>query len=327
MSDKYIPGGSKIIIEAPSGFRFSCTKFETDDGLSNTTTCYVKGSGRNIAEFTIDSQDPKQPHTQFALFVRVENPEFTPLANYWKFNIVSPLGRSIDLREKVHGFDITGTVEVTVNPLHPFLGQTNPLRVTFVPSTIMNQADEGNELVLNAPGGYIFPRNCTGFYLRLTQQPAIPSATEGAYPTRFTFPPPGIECIGFDNNTVVIRMPDDSGLSNRHSGGLLRNNYTLEVDVLNPKALPDAQPVWTFITRVRNTAGMRIVDANTTIDGFEPFRDGQGKKIVLKPLVPINMDESTAPCRFSMPLTLPLLFLVHTCWASGRPRYESSFSM
>merc|ERR1711966_287396 len=225
MSDKFIPGGSKIIIEAPSGFIFTCAFFRTDDGLSNTTTCYVKA--RNRAEFTIDSQDPKQPQTPFRLYVRVQNPEFTPQKNVWNFNIISPLGRSIDIRDNVYGFDITGRVRVNILPLFPYLGQNNPLRINFVPSTIMNQADEGNELVVTGPKDYLFGKNCSGNYLRITTAPDE-IADPAGYPSRFAFPPPGMTCLGFDNSTVVIRMPSDSGLSNQHLGGLLKNNYTLE---------------------------------------------------------------------------------------------------
>lgn len=296
MSDKFIPGGSKISIVAPNGFIFDCGSFQTDDGLANTTTCYVKFSQQNVAEFTIDTQDPKQPQSKFRLFVNVFNPEFTPQTNVWSFNIISPLGHSIDKRDNVHGFDITGQVQTSIMPLFPYLGQINPLRVNFVPSTIMNQADEGNELVVTAPSTYLFSKNCTGFHLRLTVQPDI-LEDEAGYPSQFSFPPVGIQCIGFDNSTVVVRMPEKTGLSNRHAAGLLKNNYTLELDVLNPVNHSEDN-TWSFVTRVRNPSGQRIVDANRTLRGFQ-----------LQELVPLNLDESAAP-RSSLPLAalaLPLL--------------------
>lgn len=274
MSDKYIPGGSKIEILAPNGFIFTCAFFRTDGGLSNTTTCYVKKKTK--AEFTLDSQDPKAPQTPFRLFVNVFNPEFTPQQNLWSFNIISPLGRSIDIRDNVHGFDITGTVAVNIVPLFPYLGQTNPLRIDFVPSTIMNQADDGNELVVTAPATYLFSKNCTGFKLRLTTLTDVVADPAG-YPTRFTFPPPGVECIGFDNSTVVVRMPE--------AGGLLKNNYTLEVDILNP-VNHTQDNTWSFLTRVRNPTGQRLVDANRTLEGFQ-----------MQNLVPLNLDESAAQPR------------------------------
>jgi len=309
MSDKAIPGGSKIVITAPNGFIFTCAFFRTDEGLANTTTCYVKG--KNVAEFTLDSQDPKLPQTPFRLLVRVFNPEFTPQSNKWSFNIISPLGASIDIRDNVHGFDITGKVQVHVKSLFPYLGQTNPLRVVFVPSTIMNQADEGNELVITAPSTYLFNRNCTGFYLRLTVE-TDSIADPAGYPSRFTFPPPGMQCIGFDNSTVVIRMPEKSGLSNRLKigpGGLLKNNYTVEIDVLNPQN-HSTDNSWSFVTRVRNPAGQRIVDANRTLDGF-----------MLQYLAPLNLDESAARPRFSLPLSGGAVVLpVLVAGLAGRPR-------
>jgi len=280
MSDKYIPGGSKIEIKAPNGFIFTCVFFRTDEGLSNTTTCYVKQP--NVSEFTIDSQDPKQPQTPFRLFVNVFNPEFTPQDNWWSFNIISPLGRSIDIRDKVPGFDITGTVDTYIVPTFAFLGESNPLRVEFIPSTIMNQADEGNELVLTAPEGYIFTQNCSGFYLRLTNEQDAAPAQTGGYSATYSFPPQGMECIGYDNASVTVRLPNGAGL--------LRNSYTLEVDVNNPGYHPNGTNEWSFITRVRNTdLGERIVDANRTLPGFQ-----------LQKLLAVSTDESSAPRRFSL---------------------------
>jgi hypothetical protein len=172
MSDKYIPGGSKIIITAPLGFQFLCARFRTDDGLSNTTTCYVQQTKTNVAEFTIDSQDPKEPNSPFKLFVSVSNPEFTPQNNWWSFEIRSPLGVSFDIRDVVPSFDITGRVLVDIQATFPYVGNSNLLKIVFVQSTILNQADEGNEIVVTAPAGYTFPRNCTGFLFQLSNPPS-----------------------------------------------------------------------------------------------------------------------------------------------------------
>ncbi|CAK9029442.1 Pentatricopeptide repeat-containing protein [Durusdinium trenchii] len=147
MSDKYIPGGSKIEITAPNGFIFTCAFFSTDDGLANTTTCYVREL--NIAEFTMDTSDPLQPNSPFRLFVFVSNPEFTPQQNYWNFRIISPLAKTLDMRDYVQSFDITGRLEVDIQATFPYFGQINPLRIVFTQSTILNQADIGNELVLD----------------------------------------------------------------------------------------------------------------------------------------------------------------------------------
>mmetsp|Transcript_104385 Transcript_104385/g.164729 ORF Transcript_104385/g.164729 Transcript_104385/m.164729 type:complete len:2315 (-) Transcript_104385:164-7108(-) len=275
MSDKHIPGGSTIQITAPVGYEFTCAFFRTDEGLSATTTCGTRAPNR--AEFVIDTQDPKAPRSPFRLYVRAFNPEFTPQVNEWAFNILSPLKRSIDIRDKVTGFDITGRISpVNISATFPYLGEMNPLRIEFLPSTIMNQADNGNELFITAPPNYIFYKNCTGFYLRTTQTTTTQADTSG-YPSSFVFPPPGIKCEGFDNEQVLITLPDGAGL--------LRNRYLLELEVYNPPGFNYSviNNQWSFITRVRNSEVLRIVDANRSINGFE-----------LQPLVPLNLDESAA---------------------------------
>lgn len=264
MSDKYILGGSKVYIEAPEGFVFTCAYFRTDPGLSNTTTCLIPNINRpNRVEFTLDSQDPKAPNSPFTIYVYVTNPEFTPQANYWSFEIKSPLGRPIDIREFIPGFDITDDVFVSINPTFPYLGQTNKLEVVFQQNTIMNQADTGNELVLTGPSGYVFPENCTQMFLRLTNMLDAGPMTSSGYAETFTFPPPGMECMGFGNSTLVVRLPNGAGL--------LKNNYTLEIDVENPPFQLNGTTVneWQFMTRVRNTDGQRLVDANRRVEGFE----------------------------------------------------------
>jgi len=280
MSDKAIPGGSKIRIMAPMGFAFSCIFFATDDGLSNTTTCIVLGTLKDIAEFTIDSADPKKPNSPFRLYVYLSNPEFTPLPNDWKFEIRGPLNQHIDVHNGCCGFDITGNIAATITAGFPFLDQINPLRVQFVISTILNQADPGNQLVITAPHGYFFPSNCTGFTLAHSHQPDAASLDE-LYPT-YTFPPAGILCRGFRNATLVIEMP--------YGAGLLKNNYTMTVDVTNPGYYPNGTGEWSFITRVRNDAiGEKIVDSNIQLPGF-----------TLRGLSPLVTLENAAPHRFSL---------------------------
>lgn len=272
MSDKYIPGGSKIEITAPHGFGFTCAFFSTDAGLAITTTCYVRMP--NIAEFTMDTSDPKQPNSPFRLFVYASNPEFTPQQNYFNFRIISPLADVLDMRDFVWSFDITGRIEVDIQATFNYFGQINPLRIVFRQSTILNQADIGNELVLSGPDGFIFPTNCTeGFRLRLSNSVEQPTTNRG-YDIGFVFPPEGMTCRGYDNATVSVRFPDGAGL--------LRNNYTLEVDVSNPGYVPNST-TWSFITRVRNEEGEKIVDANRTLDGFG-----------LVELLPMRTDEGSA---------------------------------
>jgi hypothetical protein len=290
-SDKYIPGGSTIKIRGPYGFLFTCRFFRTDAGLASTTTCFRRLNEPNIVIFTIDSQDPKAPESPFRLFVRVANPEFTPQQNYWGFDIVSPLGKFIDIRDNVSSFDITGTVRVEILPSSPYLGEDNRLQIEFEQSTILNQADNGNEVVVTAPIGYTFPTNCTGFFMRLSNPKDVEPEDDDGYPATYSFPPPGIKCMGFDNRTVVIRLPNGKGL--------LRSKYMLEVDVQNPGYQPNTSNAWEFITRVRNPeTGQRIVDANRTLGGF-----------LLVELVPLRKDEDAAHSRFSMVARLLSMFL------------------
>jgi hypothetical protein len=61
VSEKYIPGGSNIIVTGPRGFIFTCAFFRVR-GLSNTTTCKARG---NIVEFTVDSADAKKTKLRF----------------------------------------------------------------------------------------------------------------------------------------------------------------------------------------------------------------------------------------------------------------------
>jgi len=288
MSDKYIQGGSKIEIVGPNGYIFTCAFFSTDRGLANTTTCYVKEP--NIAEFTMDTADPKQPNSPFRLYVYVSNPEFTPQKNYWNFRIISPLGKTIDMRDYVPSFDITGRSNVDVQSTFPYLSQVNPLRIVFLQTTILNQADIGNELVLTAPEGYVFPVNCTeGFRLRLSEMPEIEEDNSG-YDSGFVFPPEGMTCTGFANATVVVRFPDGAGL--------LRANYTLDVDVINPGYQPNGT-TWQFVTRVTNPElGERIVDANRTLEGF-----------ALVELLPMRTDEGFAERLARLSMLLAFVFL------------------
>eukprot|EP00747_Dinoflagellata_sp_TGD_P060396 gnl/TRDRNA2_/TRDRNA2_152016_c8_seq1.p1 gnl/TRDRNA2_/TRDRNA2_152016_c8~~gnl/TRDRNA2_/TRDRNA2_152016_c8_seq1.p1 ORF type:complete len:166 (-),score=22.05 gnl/TRDRNA2_/TRDRNA2_152016_c8_seq1:135-581(-) len=127
----------------------------------------------------------------------------------------------------------------------------------------------------------MFPVECTGFNLRFSNPTSEPPKP-GEYPNTYVFPPIGTSCTGFDNQTVVVRMPDGYGL--------LRGNYTLEVDVTNPGYLGNgSNNEWSFITRIRNPGQVyRIVDANRTLPGFP-----------LQELLPVRTDEDAATPRFS----------------------------
>jgi len=298
MSEKYISGGSKVRITGPTTFKVGCTYFRVVSGLSSTTTCLVKDL--NIVEFTLDSQDPKDAETLFSIRVMWTNPEFTPQENWWRVDIVNALGEAIDVRDYIQGFDITDEIEVYVHPTFAYLGETNPLEVIFVAQTIMNQADSGNELVVVAPEGYVFPENCSGFYLRLTDSSSVDtssSSSSSGYPSGYTFPPDGTTCTGFDNESVVVRLPDGSGL--------LKNNYTLEIEVENPGYQPNSTDTWQMFTRVRNENGTTIVDANRSIPSF-----------TLSELAAVRTDEGAASRTAAETLQITVLLLLLPCLAT-----------
>lgn len=281
MTTKEIPGGSRIVIYAPEGFIFMCSFFSVE-GISNTTTCYVQTADRNIAEFTIDSQDSKEAEFPFVLNVQADNPAFTPLINEWKVEIISPLGVKIDARDGIGGFDITGAVqEAVVNPGFAFTGNDNLVDIYFRPTTILNQADNSNEIIVTAPDGWRFPRSCLGFDLRYynpTTQAAASSGTDssGYANPADVFPPLGMQCEGDDDRGLTITFPPFKGL--------LVNKYILSVTVVNPSYHPNGTNQWAFITRVANdTAVKKIVDANMTIPGF-----------TMQDLIPDDSDEGGA---------------------------------
>merc|ERR1712159_146967 len=146
-----------------------------------------------------------------------------------------------------------GRLDTQVIPGFAYKGQRNNLNVVFVPQTIMNQADVGNELHLTAPVGYTFPKNCTRFSLSFTNTQDLAGTSTGMKYLNYKFPPDGTECIGSNNNFVTVRFPNGYGL--------LINNYTFSVDVTNPEFEPNVTTRWSFVTRVRNNeVGERIVD-------------------------------------------------------------------
>lgn len=265
LSEKYIPGGSKIHITAPKGFIFTCAFFRVR-GLSNTTTCFAQG---NLVSFTVDSADAKKPNFPFTIIVYVSNPMYTPQPNSWGFGIVSALGDFIDSRAKVAGFDVTGELQAEIRAQFPYKGQRNLLTFVFLPTTILNQADEGNELAIHGPEGYFFGKNCSAFDMYLTLPPPD-DPDPGMYGSDYKFPPPGTTCTGFDNSSFTIRFPNGIGL--------LRANYSMQINVKNPLFEPNISNNWVFVSRVRNEEiGQRIVDANRELPGFslrtlEPVR-------------------------------------------------------
>merc|ERR1711998_257606 len=190
VSDKNIPGGSQISVYAPRGFVFTCAYFRTQV-LASTTTCYTK---QNLARFTVDSQDPKPPNVQLGITVYATNPQFTPQPNFWGCDVISPLGSFVDTISEHQGYDITGAIIASVNGSFKYYGQRSRLSVQFIPSTIMNQADIGNEIVIYAPENYRFPRNCTHFSFRFSNQEQIDQRHPNA--DQYNFPPEPLIVLG-----------------------------------------------------------------------------------------------------------------------------------
>ena len=154
----------------------------------------------------------------------------------------------------------------------------------FIPSTIMNQADVGNEIVIYAPDNYRFPRNCTDFSFRFSNMDQI----DQRYPNadQYIFPPQPLTCTGNDNLKdphLIVRLPDGAGL-------LAPYNYTIEVELVNPAFDPNANDTvdatWQIITRVSNADIYREVDANRS---FEPY------DYYLQKLASVEDDISSAP--------------------------------
>lgn len=65
------------------------------------------------------------------------------------------------MKQVFPGYDITGKMNVKIIADFAFKNLPNTITVQFVPTTIMNQADFMNLLVLNAPVGYVFPEECS----------------------------------------------------------------------------------------------------------------------------------------------------------------------
>merc|ERR550534_1152594 len=260
MSDKFIPGSSKIIVTAPEKFIFSC-RDPAVRVLSSTTTCSKE---ENRVTFALDTQDQIPPNKPFAISVDVMNPKFTPQPNDWMFKIVNGFGMFIDVRKNLEGFFITGALACELKPSFDFRGQRNRITLTFVTWTIMNQADTYNELYLTAPFGYVFEKECRRHSLEFTN--AGDNSLYYRNGKEVEFPPVGWECDGSDEEFVTIRLPQGAGL--------LRNSYTLSVDVLNPSVEPNTTNTWSFVTRVNSIdengeRHIKIVDASRHIEGFE----------------------------------------------------------
>lgn len=224
----------------------------------------------------------------------------------------------IDVRNEIQGFDVTGLIDASIEALFPFRGEPNDIRVNFVPCTIMNQADEINELVLTAPEGYVFPENCTYLWemMNLPVRGGGGFGSEAYDADAVVFPPPGTLCKG-EENVLIISLASGYGL-------ITPNNYTLTVRVTNP-ILEGNQTRWSFITRVNppetedededgEERKIKIVDKNPFIDGFD-----------LETLEEPDLNEDAAPPRLRLLTSLPLLLsLALAAWPAHAPAVESA---
>ncbi|KAF4748497.1 hypothetical protein FOZ63_028627, partial [Perkinsus olseni] len=256
-SVKILPGNTIVMIDGPPGFIFTCA-FVSYINLGPTTTCTPDS---DKVQFQFDALDEKEANEEFQIKVYVRNPQFTPQPNTWDFRLLSPLGLFIDIRLDVPGFDITGLVEASIVPEFTYKRHRNNIAVHFLPSTIMNRADIGNEIILTAPSGFTFPTNCSHFNMK-PEASGIPGYE---IPDDYVFPPVGTTCGGSEN-VLTVRFPPGAGLQ--------RYRYVMRVDVINAKSnanrsITDTNPpFWSFTTRVHNEGVIRNVDANMTVQGF-----------------------------------------------------------
>ncbi|EER20353.1 hypothetical protein Pmar_PMAR010088 [Perkinsus marinus ATCC 50983] len=246
-----------VMLHLEEGFIFSCESASYVN-LSSATNC---SANLHEAEFKFDTLEEKAPEEEFKIKAYVQNPRFTPQPNTWAFRIRSPSGLVIDIRLGVPGFDITGLVEVTIVPEFTYKRHRNNIAVYFLPSTIMNRADVGNEVVLAAPWGFAFPSNCSHFDMK----PEASAIAGYEIPDDYVFPPVGTTCGGSDN-VLTVRFPQGAGLQ--------RYRYIMRVDVMNamsnvnPSITNSSPPFWSFTTRVNNEDVMRNVDSNMKVQGF-----------------------------------------------------------
>lgn len=218
--------------------------------------CYARGAR---AEFTVDTQDAKPAMFLMGIIAYATNPEFTPQPNEWGVTILGPLGTHIDTLEGYQGFDITGAILSRVIASFPFKGQRNPIMLEIIPSTIMNQADDGNIIVIRAPKGFIFPFNCSGFNFDFSNKEQL----DDRYPNReqYAFPPVGTSCRGSGKEVLTVALPTGAGL-------LAPYNYTIQATVMNPKYDLNGTNKWSVLTAVSQAGYERTVDANRSFDGF-----------------------------------------------------------
>jgi hypothetical protein len=252
-SVKSVPGGSRFIVTAPKGFVFTCS-LQGVISLTASTTCLATN---NILTLTSDKTLSIAPNSliQFSVFMR--NPPSTPQTNLWRMEIKSPQGTSVDVRNNIAGFDVTGVITGNVSTVSTYLNQKSVVTISFAPSTAQTRAVSGNAIIVTAPSGYTFPSICESVSLRAV------SSNLAVYPvpTGNLFPPIAFNCSGYVNGTAAIVFA--------HGFGLHLFNYQLTIAVVNAN-VSSADTLWMIRTSSPDliTGAMHTMDFNSSVPGY-----------------------------------------------------------
>lgn len=249
---KNVPAASEILITGPSGFFLRCDGISYGGGIQNSTKCIASGSS---ATLELDKTNPIQKKTEILIGILCTNPPMTPQNNVWSVEIRNPDKITIDVRTDIPGFDVPGQISGYVSAQFVYTNQRSVATVHFTPTTVQTRAIEGNELIVQAPLGYIFGTECRSLSLN-----AVSSSIPG-YPVPASHSFRNLDCVGFNNETLLVRFPRGSGLG--------RFDYELTVLVVNGKSASQASD-WTVFTRARDiiTGNVHTVDFNSTIPGY-----------------------------------------------------------
>ena len=260
-SIKNIPGGSLILVNSPVGFAMTCSAV-VYVGLARTTKCLANG---NQIVFTTDKADLLESGQEVRIVVLTTNPLHTPQPNWWSVEIRSAAGVTIDVRSRVIGFDVTGTITGSVSAQFIYTNQRSVITALITPSTVQTRAVDGNELVLTAPPGYRFGEVCQSLAFR-TISSSLPD-----YPVGPPLDVSKVGCRGFNNETVIIRFPRGMGLH--------RFNYELKVLTVNAKSA-DGTTDWSIQTRAPDvvTGEIHIMDFNSSVPGYALADSSSGNR-------------------------------------------------
>jgi hypothetical protein len=166
-------------------------------------------------------------------------------------------GVTLDVKSKINGFDVTGYLSAKIETRYVYTGQIAKVIIQFTPRTIQSRRIDGNMLTIEAPGGYIFPEKCIGMSLNIL------SSSFTGYGVMAGFPPDGVDCRGYKNETLEITFPQGSGLH--------VYDYELRVQVINsqvPTSDESRPNVWKIMTSSIIGTERHIIDYNATVAGY-----------------------------------------------------------